>query len=49
VIKYGGPCSEKIKNYPTNFFGLKESDIDLIIRSGEETIEKYLQQCLPGL
>jgi NTE family protein len=45
----GNSCSEKIKNYPTNFFGLKEPDIDLIVRSGEETTEKYLQQYLPEL
>ena len=44
----GGPCHERIKNYPTNFFGLKESDIDLIVRSGEETTEKYLQLYLPN-
>jgi NTE family protein len=45
----GGPCSEKIKNYPTNFFGLKQPDIDLIVRSGEEATEKYLKQYLPDL
>jgi NTE family protein len=45
----GGPCPEKIKNYPTNFFGLKQPDIDLIVQSGEEVTEQYLQQYLPEL
>ncbi len=39
----GGACAEKIKNYPTNFCGLKPADIDLMVRSGQEVIEKNLQ------
>ena len=46
----GGGLRDKIKNYPTNFCGLKEADIDAIVRCGEETIEKNLSRIAdPGL
>jgi NTE family protein len=44
----GGPARDKIKNYPTNFCGLKNRDIDLIVRCGQETTEKYLLQMKMG-
>ena len=45
----GAPCPEKIKNYPTNFCGLKKADIDLIVRCGKEVTERNLQKYLPDL
>ncbi len=44
----GGPAREKIKNYPTNFCGLKKQDIALIVACGEAAIEKHLQQIKKG-
>jgi NTE family protein len=37
--------NEKIQNYPTNFYAMKQSDIDLIVVRGEKMTEDYLEKC----
>ncbi len=42
-------ANEKIQNYPTNFFAIKQADIDLLINKGQSMTEEYLDKYYPEL